>query len=258
MSKSRLSGKWNKKIPCMIAVSVVLVSALIVLAIYNYKSIKSAENNFIPAEITNAVQENVNGTWDDNQNPTPDLKDLTWTEDGNGSYTTVKEVKILNADVEGENNTDAYIRVCIIPRWMRVVQETGTSEKTEIDITNVADHNDFGSLTDIKVDEENNTYCMGDVTFKLADNWNENWIFNENDGYFYYKNIVSPGKTTELLLESVSIEKEIYESIDEDVYLRIDIISDSIQTGGGAIEERWEASGITINDQDGTLKRSSD
>lgn len=254
MRKSRLSIKWNKKILCITAVLVLLISSLIALAIYNYKSVKSAENNFIPAEITNAVQENLNGSteeWDNNQDPTPESKTLNWTK-VNDSYKAAKEVRILNADKANENNTDAYIRVCIIPRWVNTVVDESTSEKTETDVTNTEAYTSFGSLTDIKIDDNNNTYCMGDVTFTLADGWDDNWIFNENDGYFYYKSIVPPGETTEVLLESVSIKEEVYINIDSSVSLRVDVISDSIQSGGGAVETRWKDSGIII-DADGTL-----
>lgn len=245
MRENRHSGRRMKKLFCMIVVPIVLISGFTIFAIYNHKSIKSAENNFIPSEITNAVQENEDG----NENPISQ-KDLTWTLDGGNHYTATKAVKILNVDVAGKNNTDAYIRVCMIPRWVRTVQETDTSQEAEIDVTNVAGYTEFGNITDIKIDENTNTYTMGDIKFKLADNWSANWIYNEKDGYFYYKKIVPPGDTTEMLLENVSISKEKYERIDEDVFLRVDIISDSIQTEGGALDARWAASGITIDTTD--------
>lgn len=246
MREKRHSKGRNKKFFGVIVVPMVLVSGLTIVALYNYKSIKSAENNFIPSEITNAVQENGDG----NENPVSQ-KDLSWVLDENNScYTAEKQVNILNVDVDGENNTDAYIRVCMIPRWIRTVWETDTSQKTEIDVTNVAGYTEFGNLTDVKIDEKTNTYIMGDVIFKLADNWSENWIYNEKDGYFYYKNIVPPDGTTEMLLENVSISKDTYNRIDDDIFLRIDIISDSIQTEGGAPDARWAASGIAIDNSD--------
>lgn len=245
MRENRYSKSRLKKLFCIIAVPIVLISGFTIFAIYNHKSIKSAENNFIPSEITNAVQEN----GDDNENPVSQ-KTLTWTLDGGNYYTATKEVKILNVDVAGENHTDAYIRVCMIPRWVRTVRETDTSHETEIDVTNAAGYTGFGNITDIKIDENTNTYTMGDIEFKLADDWSANWIYNEKDGYFYYKKIVPPGGTTEILLENVSISKEKYERIDEDIFLRVDIISDSIQTEGGALDARWAASGITIDTTD--------
>lgn len=240
---------------CITVVSVLLLSSLIALAIY-YKSIKSAENNFIPAEITNAVQENINGSteeWDDNQEPTPESKELTWTDNSDGSYSAVKQVKILNVDNDNENNTDAYIRVCIIPRWINTVSVGDNS--TDTDITGVSELGDFGNLTDIEIN--NNTYSMGKVTFTLNEAWEDYWIYNKKDGYFYYKKSVAPGDTTEILLESISIDKDVYANISSDgdyssVSLRVDVISDSIQTGGEAVETRWKNSGIAIN-ADGTL-----
>ncbi len=264
MKKSRLSVKWNKKILCITVVSALLISSLIAMAVYNYKSIKSAENDFLPAEISNAVQENTNASteeWDENKESVPEPKNLTWTkvEDTNGNiinYKATKEVRILNADKTDENNTDAYIRVCMIPRWINIaVDESASGVITETDVITAANadaYTPFGSLTDIKITD--NTYKMGDVTFTLADNWSENWIYNPKDGYFYYKKIVSPGNTTEVLLESVSIEKEAYEKIDSGVSLRVDVISDSIQTGGDAVNTRWKDSGIIINDSDKTLE----
>lgn len=246
MSENRHAANWKKKIPYIVVALIVILSVSVVLAVYHYKSIKSAENDFLPAEISNAVQEN----GDNNENPISE-KELQWqpdNEDTPSAYTAEKKVCIKNVDAEDENNTDAYIRVCIIPRWVRTVyldadgnevDEQHAVTTTETDITNVAAYGGFGNLTDIQIDEEAQTYQMGAVTFQLDKNWNANWTYNEADGYFYYKNAVPPGGTTEMLLESVSISQKTYTEMENTVFLRVDILSDSIQTEGGAVESRW-------------------
>lgn len=46
----------------------------------------------------------------------------------------------------------------------------------------------------------------GSVVMKnLVANWDVNWAFNEDDGYFYYKEVLKTGKETELLLDSVTL-----------------------------------------------------
>ncbi len=92
----RHTGK--KKIPYIVVALIVILSVSVVLAVYNYKSIKSAENDFLPAEISNAVQEN----GDDNENPISE-KELQWQPDNADAptiYTAKKEVCIKNVDAE--------------------------------------------------------------------------------------------------------------------------------------------------------------
>jgi hypothetical protein len=119
-----------------------------------------------------------------------------------------------------------------------------------VDVTTNTEFKPFGELTAITF--SGSTYTMGDVTFTLDGSWNDNWFFNSVDGYFYCKKAVKPGDSTPLLLASLSVDKTKKDTTYKDVTLEVDIISDSIQTGGGAVSARWGASKITI-DSNGAL-----
>jgi hypothetical protein len=226
-------------------VGVLLVGVAIVWA-NTRKLQKSVENQFYPAEISNAVQEKTgseDNDFDENTDPTPKDKDLTWEENGD-SYTAVKEVQILNADKKNENNADAYIRVCLVPRWTgAIISETEDNENdvlvsSELNIsfdTLLEEADGTGFPTKIT----GTSYIQGDVTFYLAPDWSDGWLYNPADGFFYCRKKVAPGETTPVLLKSVSVAKETLDKKYQGLKLQIDILSDSIQTEGGAIEARW-------------------
>ena len=47
---------------------------------------------------------------------------------------------------------------------------------------------------------------IGSVVMKnFAEGWDGNWRFNPKDGYFYYKTVLKKGKSTALLLDSVTL-----------------------------------------------------
>lgn len=228
---------------CILFSGLLLVAGT-ALAIGYIKSVKSVKNDFKTAKINIAVQENENS----NTNPAPAETTLTWSADPDGStYTSVKKVTVYNND-NGSNSAQAFIRVCIVPHWTMQ-----TSDNTEIDITNISGISEFGSFVK---DIENNSYTMGDVTFNLAEDWADNWIYAA-DGYFYCRSSIAPGASTPTLLESVSVSADTYNNnILSNVNLRVDILADSIQTEGqdsreiSALEERWgspEELGITVD-----------
>lgn len=249
---------------CGTGVAFLVSVCSIVYAITPSKLIRKEENHFSPAEIDIAVQENN----DNNELPTSEKK-LTWTIRGD-TATAPKEVQIKNRNQDDKNNADAYIRVCLIPQWYQTMpmdaeghalaieqpQTTAVSDATrettdvvtttmiEVNVTNLMDVADFGDLKSIEI--KNNTYQMGDVTLTLADDWETYWFFNPKDGYFYCRSPVAPGKTTALLLKEVSIPTEVLNKIEEGVHLKVDVISDAIQTEGGAIDARWADAGVAI------------
>lgn len=46
----------------------------------------------------------------------------------------------------------------------------------------------------------------GSVVLKnFASNWDTNWAFNKDDGYFYYKTVLKKNESTQLLLDSVTL-----------------------------------------------------
>ena len=62
-----------------------------------------------------------------------------------------------------------------------------------------------------------------------------NWIYNANDGFYYYKNIVNPNTETDILIREC---KELTTNTDK--VLTVDIISQNIQANPtSAVEEAW-------------------
>jgi hypothetical protein len=251
-------GPWRYVWIGLAGIIVVAACGITIKAVYNYKSIKSIDNDFTPAQISIAVQEN------DNNNEkavyiSPDSGDdsLTWklSSDSN-TYTTDKEVTVKNLNVATENNADAYVRVAMIPRWIRrvYIDETGqmydaipttetssggeanstddtaseepstavehTYTEQDIDVMS-ANYKSFGQLTDIKI-KDDNTFVMGDVTFVLNADWEKYWVFNPKDGYFYYKSALPP--------ESKDDEGNVVAGITQPLLEKVSISADTYKT----------------------------
>ena len=104
--------KYKIKIPALCFAVTVIAAMGIVTAFAVTESLrKEKDNEFVPAVISLAVIENDVSNTEYNL-----VQNLNWTKEDD-NYTADKLVKIANLDKENENNADAYIRVCIIPRW---------------------------------------------------------------------------------------------------------------------------------------------
>lgn len=241
-----LKGKAKIIVLCA-AVAVIIGAAFLTTSAVTDNLHKEKENDFVPAVISLAVVENN----DENSDPEKKPTTLYWSKTDGDEYKAEKKVEIANLNNEKENNTSAYIRVCINPRWtaeVTVAKRTGNERKVSIDtdlpLTN------FGALTGIKI--ESNSYKMGDVTFNLADNWSENWFYNSKDGYFYCKKVIAFGDKTPELLASVMISSKTKEKLDSlGAKLTVDILADGIQSEGKAADTMW--TNIKIN-SDGELE----
>lgn len=228
---------WNVKVLVLAALAIVVLGVIIYAAVSHTQ--ERRKNTFISTWISNAVQENGNTdeAEDDDWGNTDSIleKTIEWTassEDNNVSY-AVKKVRISNVDNDDENNIPAYVRVAFVPRWTitETVNNEDNSSGVLLDITNNDTFKDFSSS--LKID--NNKAVWGDLTLVFAGNWDENWFYNETDGFFYYKNILEPGESTDVLLEKIEISSELLGDIGDDIQLEFDVLSDSIQTVGGAI-----------------------
>ncbi|MCC8168299.1 MAG: hypothetical protein LIO37_03045 [Clostridiales bacterium] len=190
-------------------------------------------------------------------------KYFTWTSDGDNGYYATKRIQLQN--VEATGSTSGYVRAAIIPSW----SVSSDDESGTLDNESLAEYglSSLGELTDLVfVDDDGNeaaswreasAYRMGDVTFELSDGWVDGWVYNDKDGYFYYKAIVDPGMaTTTLLLESVQISDEIYDIMRESgIELQVEVLADAVSTQSGALEEAWGTAaelGIIIR-SDGTI-----
>lgn len=237
---------YSKRIVFCFVVMTILAVGMIIAAAAGTKSlIKEKHNQFLPAVISLAVVEN------DKVNTDYKLMNQLQWKKADDNYKADKKVNIMNLDKDDENNADAYIRVCIIPRWEAKI--TGSNENGLGDniITVDADLplEDFGSFAGLNIEESAKSYKMGPITFNLDDKWNEKWFYNSKDGYFYYKDVVHFGSSTEPLLKSVTISEVTKSILDSyGANLTIDILTDGIQSEGNAIDNMWGNVEMGAND----------
>lgn len=150
----------------------------------------------------------------ENSSETPDSSNVIPT-DGNGAE---KQVSIKNT-----GDIPLYIRVMLIPGWK---MENGTAQ---------AGGMEFGT----EVVFEGNRMIMGDLTMELAADWEDNWLYDAQSRYFYYKSSVAPGDATALLLEKVLLPEDKATQEDWD-NLQVEVLTDTIQSEGGALKV-WPA-----------------
>ena len=244
-----LKGKAKIIVLCGVAAVIIGTAVLTTSAVTNNLQ-KEKKNDFVPAVISLAVVENN----DDNSEPEKKSK-LEWKETvGEDKYTAEKKVEIVNLNNENVNNTSAYIRVCINPRWTaEVTVNAGTAEESKVMVDADMPLDDFGALTAIEINQESNSYTMGNVTFHLANDWSDNWFYNSKDGYFYCKKVIAFGKKTPELLDSVTISSDTKKQLDSlGAKLTVDVLADGIQSEGKAANTMW--TNIKIN-ADGELEK---
>ena len=242
-----LKGKAKIIVLCAVA-AVIIGTAVLTTSAVTDNLHKEKKNDFVPAVISLAVVENN----DDNSEPEK-KSELDWTKiGGEDKYKAEKKVEIANLNNKNENNTSAYIRVCINPRWTsEVTVDEGTENESTVSIDTDLPLTNFGALTGINI--ESNSYTMGDVTFHLANDWRDNWFYNSKDGYFYCKKVIAFGKKTPELLDSVTISSDTKEKLDSlGAKLTVDILADGIQSEGKAANTMW--TNIKIN-ADGELEK---
>ena len=242
-----LKGKTKVTVLCAVAAFIIGAAVLTTSAVTDNLH-KEKENDFVPAVISLAVVEN------NEENSDSELKKpLEWKSD-NENYKADKKVEIANLNNKDENNTSAYIRVCINPRWTaEVTVNAGTAEESKVMVDADMPLDDFGALTAIEINQESNSYTMGNVTFHLANDWSDNWFYNSKDGYFYCKKVIAFGKKTPELLDSVTISSDTKKQLDSlGAKLTVDILADGIQSEGKAANTMW--TNIKIN-ADGELEK---
>ncbi len=171
-------------------------------------------NAFAPGTVSIDTEEN---------SSTPDSSnDITYDENG-----AKKEVKIQN-----HGTVDAYVRVKLVPSW--------EFAQTSSNVT--ADAGSF-QLGQPKLENNTLVYSDGDVTLVLAEDWQNNWIYQ--DGTFYHKTPVKAGEASALLLKEVQMkEMADFEN------LQVDVLSEAIQVTDGdtqtALIQAWGSDGLTF------------
>lgn len=204
----------KKQMTVTALIALVIIMSVVFAAVYSNKSVK---NNFVPAQVNVSVIENDKEVGSENELP---------FENGNAE----KKVQIKNPGT-ATNAADEYVRVCIFPKFVN-----SRNEDMEIYIPYIIPKVITG-----------NVFTIGDVIFTLDTDWKKSWEYI--NGYFYYKDILSPDDITPPLLTGVSMDADrlSYYS-NKGALLRVSVLADAIQTVGGAVEARWTDSGLESND----------
>ena len=121
----------------------------------------------------------------------------------------------------------------VVPSW-RLIENTDT----EYICANLNGISDFYSQ---KLSGNSLNVCdrFGTVilTYVLNALWQTEWTYNETDGCFYHKGLVTDGSTASKLVESVQIPKSVYDTA-KDYTLVIDVLADAIQQYGTPLNDR--------------------
>ena len=175
---------------------------------------------------------------------------VTVTEDEDGVVTASvgADVKLAaTKDVEIQNGSSDPV---FASEWLKA---DGTAT------TAGADDAAMIRLTYVGNDDTSAEKELDDVIIdiNLASDWNDNWTYisaasdksnGVNDiGYFFYNNILEPGATTEKLVDSVTLNKDVTQEAYKELVYDLTIALDSIQITPD--EENTPASYVTaVND----------
>ncbi|MCD7741622.1 MAG: hypothetical protein LUI06_05415 [Ruminococcus sp.] len=268
MSKTDFIKKY--RVPAIIIILLIFaaVSSFVAVRASDSNIERTTSNEFDPVDIKlEVIESGLDSSTDSGSSAKTNT--VSWTDSGDDKIATKPvQVKVLsNDDTSSSTNTaPSYIRVALVPRFVTtvVVEETDSygsvidSSSVDVDVMAGAnayetDSSQLDTFDDInKVTVSGNSFKNGDVTFNLVSDWSDNWLYC--NGYFYYKKAVDPGETTAQLLESVSISGTTYNTLDKyGLELEIDVLTDGIQTEGGAVDARWTDVEIST---DGTLSVS--
>ncbi len=272
MSKTDFIKKY--RVPAIIIILLIFaaVSSFVAVRASDSNIERTTSNEFDPVDIKlEVIESGLDSSTDSGSSAKTNT--VSWTDSGDYKIADKPvQVKVLsNDDTSSSTNTaPSYIRVALVPRFVTtvVVEETDSYgsviDSSSVDVDVMAGANAYstesgGTAVELKSFDDINevtvsgtSFTNGDVTFNLVSDWSDNWLYC--NGYFYYKKAVDPGETTAQLLESVSISGTTYNTLDKyGLELEIDVLTDGIQTEGGAVDARWTDVEIST---DGTLSIS--
>ncbi len=194
----------KKKIAIKINLAIVILSLLLSGITFSYLTDGTDEkvNAFFPGVLTAPIVENGSIAADNTVILQPD------------GVATTKQVQIQNTS--NPHEVDCYIRVMLVPVFR-------TNEGTLAADISLSPSGDNISITAPNGES---------VTLQLANGWENDWIYDS--GYFYYRNIVHPGQSTTVLLNSVLVsDVELWDT------LCLEVISDAVQAEGNAANYAW-------------------
>ncbi len=186
---------------------------------------------------------------------------VTTTASGAGAYgqasntITLTNNNIDNGNVVVNNNiwaknvytntssADLYVRITCDPMYM-----SGFGSYT-YEVYGVFDEVPSASADEIV--SNGNIFYMGDMGFKLADDWQDYWTYVYGEGYgcFYYNKPLKPDEETSVLFTAILMDEDAYDYGIDDyglLYIRAKIMAEGIQTVGSSVENRWTTSPDTI------------
>ena len=82
---------------------------------------------------------------------------------------------------------------------------------------------------------------LGDITLVFSGDWGDSWFYR--DGWFYYKEVLDPGQTTEKLHAGVTLTNDTPEMRTkyQNIKIEIEVFSESLQAEGAA-PSQWNLS----------------
>ena len=219
--------KKKPGIPLTVGVFILFLTPLAVSAIM----LRSAEktNQFRPAEQDIVIAENGSKAVETQEN----VIEWSTTTNASGNYVAAKEIQVG----EIRNPNGGYLRVRLVPTW---------EDASGCVVSGVEDVTD---LRDAKIDGDtllfkNSGDSASGITVNLDADWDTKWntvIENGKLKYFESVNPVKPGDAPIKLVSSVEISDVIQQKAQEaNIFLKIDVFADAIQTSGAAKNERWQ------------------
>lgn len=147
--------------------------------------------------------------------------------------------KVVNQLVVGRNVTEIEED---FPGPTPTPTDTGTEYKKIVQVSNQSEEESTNVDCYVRVLVTFSDYDIGQaVTLIGLDT--DNWIYNEADGYYYYKNILKRGCTTTALftgfkVEDAKVDIQYLESIKN---FHINVYEESVQSGGFTdYQEAWD------------------
>ena len=202
LEKVKNTKNKKKVAAAIIAMAIVLTAGTIALL---SQVTQAANNNFKGAVVNVGVVEGDKTLEDSTNGGNTNIYDKIGTTDGSTNVT--KNVSIKNITSDAYPTTDTYVRVRLVAKL--VYDDTNADGSA-------AEYADQTVAKDI----------TGNVTFNFADNAATNWTVYTSNGekYYYYKNAIAPGSTSDQLLSSVSYNGK----IDAGQHLEVEVLTEGI------------------------------
>ena len=202
-----MKKNMKKKALLTMSVALLLLVAVGTTLAYIFTKTDPMVNTFTPSKVSCAVVEN---------SDTPISGGIQNTGD-----------KKSNVQIKNTGDTDAYIRVAVVPNW---VSADGTRVWAQKPI-------------------ENKDYT---ISLGSAAKW-----ARATDGYYYYCEDISPNNLTELLITEAKLMDGVTAPEGTDgtqYYLSLEIVASAIQSRPDyVVENEWSNEMVSVDSNNGTL-----